>query len=964
MVRKVLGLVGPKLARLPRLAVVLYEKASQRISQDYAPLQPVLLLSVVAGWCLYVFLSYLPALAPTNLSLRAFDFHLRRSGAYDVFLTVWFAAAAYCAGKRLLRFVGVGAVRGAEGAAFSMAAGVSIFSWLTMVLALVNGLYRPVGYALLVIPTLIWHAEMKRLPGEIRRLVVTKLRSVSWSATGIAQALLAGYILTVLGVVFLSTLAPSFEYDDLVYHLAGPKNFVQHHRFVPLPDVPLVFFPKNIEMLYTLGMLWHSDITAKLINFLLAILTLVAVYGFANRFLSRAHGMIAIAVLVSSPLWIWEMKTAHNDLGLGLYAFCGVYAAAVWLWEGSNPWLRVAAICFAFGLGVKYWALLAVGVAVSLVFIVRLHQTRAVAKAIAPCLRLGLYSAVGLVPWGLVNLYYTGNPVFPLLNNVFQSPYWTPAHTQMALREMHQIGIRITLSNLWELVTMWWTMMVDPRSTGGGNVGPFYVMLLPLFLLLSAGAAPQVWFVLVFSGLYYAGWAISGPWGRFLLPALPGFALASAFGVEKLLRLLRRFRREFAITAAAFLLLLAVLASPFFESYGAWSRYGSMLIGSMSLKYLAGWESKSDYLTRHYPAYRAIRFLNGISGPRKVMYVHALPDGFYLDGKAAFHYSPYLPALVVRNADQIHSVLRQNGITHLLVYQENQFSSPLSSRESAFNRVYTRKLYHRNAVIVYELLPEAVLQEAVAFDFLNNLRGPPVEPTQEGKPPRHWVEIRNIDGDRRYAMGTMPPAEVDFPLTICDQPVLSFASAKENPECTGKGSFQVWISSPHRERRLLYRRDLPGGSGAGWTETKLDLAGFAGQRVVLTFKTEGVSSCGGYFWADPVLIARNGVVGKSLKVVTGMKVEPATVRIGGSITASFFGPALTPETSFDLRIRTPDGVADEIVVDWQRGTSARHTIPNGTVQGKWIITGLRAHDGISDHDGDFHPVWITLEVTR
>jgi len=29
--------------------------------------------------------------------------------------------------------------------------------------------------------------------------------------------------------------------------------------------------------------------------------------------------------------------------------------------------------------------------------------------------------------------------------------------------------------------------------------------------------------------LYYTGWAVSGPWARFLLPALPGLAAGSVF---------------------------------------------------------------------------------------------------------------------------------------------------------------------------------------------------------------------------------------------------------------------------------------------------------------------------------------------------------------------------------------------------------------------------------------------------
>src|SRR5881628_701429 len=149
---------------------------------------PRLLLALVAAWLLYAFFAYLPALA-SELPLRSIDYHLRRAGAYDVLIVLWFAAAAYCAGRRFLRLLGVSAAAGAEEAAFSIAAGAALFSWLTAGLAMVGGLYRPVAYALLAVPTVIWHVEMKELPGRLWRALVARLRGASWSAGALGQTL-------------------------------------------------------------------------------------------------------------------------------------------------------------------------------------------------------------------------------------------------------------------------------------------------------------------------------------------------------------------------------------------------------------------------------------------------------------------------------------------------------------------------------------------------------------------------------------------------------------------------------------------------------------------------------------------------------------------------------------------------------------------------------------------------------
>ncbi len=925
---------------------------------------------VLAGvWLLYAFRAYMPALMPA-LPLRLIDHHLRQSGAYDVLLVLWLTAVACVAGRRVLRLLGMSSASATGEAVFSLAAGMAIFSWLTLALSLVHGLYRPVAYALLVIPTVIWQAEIRRLPGNVWRSLTARLKGASWSADTVGRGFIVAYICVVLGVVLISALGPSLEYDDLVYHLTGPKNFILSHRFVPLVDVPLVFFPKNIEMLYTLGLLLHSDVTAKLLDFLFGVFTMLGVYGFSARFLSRASGLMSAAVLAGSPLFIYEMRTAHNDLGLTFYVFVGIYATVIWLRTREAPWLRFACFCFAFSLGSKYWALPALGVTALLVFIVRWHQSRAVLPAAGAALRLGLYSSLGLVPWGLVNLYYTGNPVFPLLNGVFRSPYWTTAHTNMALGEMFQGGIRVTLSNWWDLIRLWWGLMADQHGKYGGNIGPFYVIFIPIFLLMPKRGS-GAWFLLASSALYYIGWAVDGPWARFLLPALPGFAVAAGAAASALLRLFGLIQKNLAIAAGVVLGVFAVLASPFFESYGSWSRYGTAIMQTLPVGYLTGREAKSEYLARYYPGYQAIQYLNQIPVPKKVLFVHTLPDGFYLDGKAAFHYSPYVPGLVGQGADYTHRVLREHGVTHLVVAQVDQQSSPLSSRESRFTHEYLRKLYQKNAIIVYELLPSRVSQEVVAYDFLDHLE----EARQPGAGGKALREVRPVGGDPRYALVTSPPAVVEFTLTMPYGAKLSFAVGKDNPACTGKGTFQVWVSSSEGGRRMAYGRDMAGENTATWIENEVDLSEYAGQRVVMTFKTDEAPPCCNYLWADPVLTAWGGRAENSppgvalqgagsIPVVTGARIIPARARVGEAYTAVFTGTGLTLETYFDLRFRAPGDAVDEVVFNWQRGTSSPHIADPSTRPGKWIITGVRAHRDSWDHEGSFNPLSVVLEIMR
>jgi hypothetical protein len=223
------------------------------------------------------------------------------------------------------------------------------------------------------------------------------------------------------------------------------------------------------------------------------------------------------------------------------------------------------------------------------------------------------------------------------------------------------------------------------------------------------------------------------------------------------------------------------------------------------------------------------------------------------------------------------------------------------------------------------------------------------------------AEIRRIAEDARYTMVVRSPAEVRFSVRICEQPVLRFAVGEHG--CDGKGSYQIWLSS-EEQSWMVYKQDVGGGNPARWIEGEVDLSAYTGRLVLLTFKTEGASYLCDYLWADPVLIARKGLAARPPVIVSGVKLQPDRVPLGGEYLATFYGPALTEATHFDLRVRAPKKALDEIVVDWQKGISGRHPIPPVTEVGTWIITGVRAHEGPSNHDGDFHPVWTALEVTR
>jgi membrane-associated phospholipid phosphatase len=98
-------------------------------------------------------------------------------------------------------------------------------------------------------------------------------------------------------------------------------------------------------------------------------------------------------------------------------------------------------------------------------------------------------------------------------------------------------------------------------------------------------------------------------------------------------------------------------------------------------------------------------------------------------------------------------------------------------------------------------------------------------------------------------------------------------------------------------------------------------------------------------------------------LVTGIALNPSSVRLGQSFSATITGTNITGKTYFDIRFRRPGAAADEIGRNWQQGASATHAVGAAAETGRWLITGIRPHKIVDDSSGDFVPVSGVLDVT-
>jgi|GEM_PF-1824274 dolichyl-phosphate-mannose-protein mannosyltransferase len=819
--------------------------------------------------------------------LRAF---VTTTGILDVVIVLGLWAASDFLGGLLLQWLGVRLNAGAERIALSSAAGLAMLSLATTILTVVSLLYRAAAWTLVSIPVVLWlsrraiafsqtrrsqqsQPDRARPPlwaigGEQHPPSASPSRAGTVQSTSLGQRLAHGFLLTyvgiALGITLISALAPPLEFDDIAYHLHSGKTYIQKHRFQALPQNPVTFMPKNVEMLYALGMLLHNEVTAKLIHYLMGVLTMLAAYALGTRLFTRSAGLVALAALAASPLFLWEMRTAHVDVGLALYVFASLYATVVWLSNRDQGWFWLV-ICFSgFSLGIKYHGLFALGAIASLVL---LHGT-VVAKnpraGLTASLRLFLLSLVGLMlPWGAVNLYLTGNPVFPMFPEFFHTRYWTPELTRIILHQQKDSGIPLTLANWPEWGTVFWRLFITEPGRFHGNLGPFCLLLLPL-TFFQRRIPGETKLILSFSLIYGFLWLLTAQHSRYMLAVLPGLAAVTGTAVVGWFDLWRGpVARGLAWAVSILLALMAMLNLPF-SNYGS-SRYGSTIKDTLPVRYLLARESRDEYLARHIQNYSAVQFFNRLPGPKHVLFWwNTNPAVYYANSQASYHFSPFVPRLeTTDDPTEIHRLLKENGVTHVIVGQRSQEAQLITRSDRPFAQAHLKKIYQKAGSVLYEFSSQPLSQETIVYDFLGHIREATIRMPNEppGKPNSAYRMVTAIGPDSRYSLLGFPPSEVEYSLTLCERPLLQFAVGQAIPGCSGRGAFRIWLSQETGKWQLIYSRELYAAKNprdVGWIEERLDLEAFGGKQVKILFETKhlGGGSCVWYCWAGPVILSK------------------------------------------------------------------------------------------------------------
>jgi hypothetical protein len=377
----------------------------------------------------------------------------------------------------------------------------------------------------------------------------------------------------------------------------------------------------------------------------------------------------------------------------------------VWNWvEKPGDW-RLLVLC-GFLSGITLGTKITTGPLVLIIFLTIIgfflvNRSRQPGKLWHSLIGFGVPTFLTAFPWLLRDFIWTGNPIFPILNSIFQSDQWYQANNIFINNNNKFTDI---LLYPFELV---WNSKKYYHEAEGGALVALPMLIFPWFLAFRPGQvlfrnkAPTYLFGFIYISMLLFIWMTTN--ARYLMPLYPFFASLAAVNVWAVLGRSNAFVNNRLWLSIAGIYLLAAQAGMLNAHWNFPERY--------PLALFLGRQSREEFLISNLPVYSGLRFLDQTGdGKHKVL---SLGNEFRLYTRSKI-FGPMFSMeaqeiLRSATAQDLAANLRKNGYEYLLIYLPEQefrgeiYTSPGLNHH--FFQCCTEIVFAQTDTLVFQLFP-------------------------------------------------------------------------------------------------------------------------------------------------------------------------------------------------------------------------------------------------------------------
>lgn len=509
-------------------------------------------------------------------------------------------------------------------------------------------------------------------------------------------------LLTTFVFVFILCLLPPTSRDALVHHLALPKLYLEKMSLGEQPCLFFSYFPMNLDLLYGLALYLGSDVLPKFIHWGFGLLTALLIYLEIKSRLDRSYGIGGAVLFLTIPIIIRLSSTAYVDLGMIFFSTAAVFSLLRWAESNFKVrYILLSGLFIGLAMGTKYNGFISFALCFPIIFffgqsLLRQGRFKQLIKAVS------LFTLVSILvysPWGIRNIIWTGNPVYPLFDNIIGQPYTPPC-----INTIGQDGQETNYTPLEYRRVIhgedWFAISMIPFRIflqGKDNDSRYFdgkLTPLLLFLPICFFAIPlpvKRWqkrdlVLFLFSWLYIALALISSVARvRYIGPAIPPLVVLSIYGFHQLIQYFREATSGIVVKKK--LLCYGVVPGiAFFHLISSGQYMLEQYQRYLPWPYLSGQVSRAEYVKHLRPENHCLEVVNSrLKETDKILFIFMGQRGYYCDRTyipdkggnlrllyiAAREYSLKKKPLTTRLLNEgINHFLMNNHLTHEAVERD------------------------------------------------------------------------------------------------------------------------------------------------------------------------------------------------------------------------------------------------------------------------------------------------------